>query len=119
MGAVRHGALIDAITPRTKMVWLESPTNPLLRLVDHPEVVRAAHEQGASGDRQHVATPVNQRPLESGMDIVMESGTKYLAGHSTLAGAVVSDGFDISPAHEKRSVLAAPRPFRVVPSGED
>ncbi|HOB38678.1 MAG TPA: aminotransferase class I/II-fold pyridoxal phosphate-dependent enzyme [Methanomassiliicoccaceae archaeon] len=100
-------ALIDAITPRTKMVWLESPTNPLLRLVDHPEVVRAAHEQGAIVAIDNTfATPVNQRPLESGMDIVMESGTKYLAGHSDLlAGAVVSDGFDISPVHEKRSVL--------------
>ena len=104
---VDTAGLIDAIVPGTKLVWLESPTNPLLALVDYPEVVKAAHERGAIVALDNTfASPVNQRPLEGGADIVMESGTKYLGGHSDLlAGAVISNGFDISPVFDKRTVL--------------
>lgn len=101
------GALIDAITPRTKMVWLESPTNPLLKLVDFPQIVRAAHDRGALVFIDNTfATPINQRPLESGADLVMESGTKYLGGHSDLlAGAIATRDLDLRPVMEKRTVL--------------
>jgi methionine-gamma-lyase len=100
-------ALIEAITPGTKLVWLESPTNPLIKLVDYPEVTKAAHEQGAMVILDNTfATPVNQRPLEAGVDLVMESGTKYFGGHSDLlAGAIVSNGFDLNPVWKKRIVM--------------
>lgn len=99
--------LIAAIAPGTKVVWLESPTNPLLKLVDYPAVARAAHEQGAIVVLDNTfASPVNQRPLEAGVDIVMESGTKYLGGHSDLlAGAVASNGLDLGPVWKKRVAL--------------
>jgi cystathionine gamma-lyase len=100
-------ALVQAITPRTKLVWLESPTNPLLKMVDYPEVVKAAHEEGALAAIDNTfATPINQRPLECGADLVMESGTKYLGGHSDLlAGAIVSDNVDLEPVMRKRVAL--------------
>ncbi|MBI0583703.1 MAG: aminotransferase class I/II-fold pyridoxal phosphate-dependent enzyme [Methanomassiliicoccus sp.] len=100
-------ALIEAITPGTNMVWLESPTNPLLKLVDYPEVTKAAHEQGAMVVIDNTfATPINQRPLERGVDLVMESGTKYFGGHSDLlAGAIVANGTDLEPVMRKRIVL--------------
>lgn len=103
------GALIEAIVPGTKVVWLESPTNPLLKLVDYPEVIKAAHEQGAMVFIDNTfATPINQRPLEKGADLVMESGTKYLGGHSDLlAGAVVTDGLDLEPVARKRIVMGS------------
>ena len=99
------GALIDAIVPGTKVVWLESPSNPLMRLVDYPEVAKAAHERGAITVIDNtLASPMNQRPLEMGVDIVTESCTKYLGGHSDLlAGAVVSNAFDISAVHDART----------------
>ncbi len=101
------GAFIEAIVPGTKVVWLESPTNPLLKLVDYPEIIKAAHEQGAMVFIDNTfATPINQRPLEKGADLVMESGTKYLGGHSDLlAGAVITDGLDLEPVARKRIVL--------------
>jgi cystathionine beta-lyase/cystathionine gamma-synthase len=101
------GALIEAIVPGTKLVWLESPTNPLLKLVDYPEVIKAAHERGAMVVVDNTfATPINQRPLEAGADLVMESGTKYFGGHSDLlAGAVVANDLDIAPVMRKRIVL--------------
>lgn len=100
-------ALIAAIAPGTKLVWLETPTNPLLKLVDYPAVTKAAHEQGALVVLDNTfASPVNQRPLEVGVDLVMESGTKYLGGHSDLlAGAIVADGLDLGPVWKKRIVL--------------
>lgn len=98
-------ALIDAIVPGTKMVWLESPSNPLMRLVDYPEVSKAARKCGAITVIDNtLASPMNQRPLEAGVDVVVESGTKYLGGHSDLlAGAVISDVFDISPVQDART----------------
>jgi cystathionine beta-lyase/cystathionine gamma-synthase len=100
-------ALIDAMAPQTKVVWLESPTNPLLKLVDYPQVIRAAHERGALVFMDNTfATPINQRPLESGADLVLESGTKYLGGHSDLlAGSVATRDLDLGPMMEKRTVL--------------
>jgi len=100
-------ALIAAITPQTEVVWLESPTNPLLKIVDYPEVAKAAHEQGAIVMVDNTfASPANQRPLEAGADLVMESGTKYLGGHSDLiAGAVAARSLDLEPVWKKRVVL--------------
>lgn len=74
------------------LVWLESPTNPLLGVADLPEIIRAAHDAGAVvAVDSTLNTPLVLRPLDFGADIVMHSATKYLAGHSDLLmGALVT-----------------------------
>lgn len=80
-------ALRDAITPSTKMVWIEIPTNPLLKVVDIKAAVEAAHAVGALAVVDATfATPYLLRPLEFGADIVLHSITKYLNGHSDVIG---------------------------------
>src|SRR6266516_8201774 len=72
---------------RTRLVWLESPTNPLLNVIDIRAAVDAAHAAGAMVVVDNTfATPYLQRPLELGADIVIHSTTKYLSGHSDLIG---------------------------------
>jgi cystathionine gamma-lyase len=82
-----------AITPKTRMVWVESPTNPLLKLVDLAAISRIAkaHDILMVCDNTF-ATPYCQRPLDFGADIVVHSITKYLNGHSDVVGGVVIIG---------------------------
>lgn len=82
-----------AITPDTKMIWLESPSNPMLKLVDLAKVAQIAkrHHIIAVADNTF-ATPLSQRPLEFGFDIVTHSATKYLNGHSDMVGGIVAVG---------------------------
>jgi cystathionine gamma-lyase len=85
---------LAAIKPQTRMIWIESPTNPLLRLVDIPAIAEIARGRGILTVVDNTfATPWIQRPLELGADIVMHSATKYLNGHSDMVGgiAVVAD----------------------------
>jgi len=84
-------ALAAAITPKTKMLWIESPGNPLLSITDISACAKLAKDHGLLMAVDNTfATPVLTRPLELGADIVMHSATKYLAGHSdVLAGALV------------------------------
>lgn len=84
-------ALARACDDDVALVWLESPTNPALEVIDLEAAVRVAHEAGASVVVDNTfATPLLQRPLEVGADIVVHSVTKYLAGHSdVLMGAIV------------------------------
>lgn len=84
-------ALARAITPRTRLLYIESPTNPLLTVLDLRAVAAAARERGVlTAVDNTFASPVNQRPLALGVDISLHSGTKYLAGHSDLCcGAVL------------------------------
>ncbi|WP_028050242.1 PLP-dependent aspartate aminotransferase family protein [Cellulomonas sp. URHD0024] len=102
--AERHGvdvALVDiddtdsvvAALPGTSMLWVESPTNPMLEVADLPVLVEAAHAAGALvGVDNTFATPLVQRPFEHGADIVVHSVTKYLAGHSDVVlGAALAD----------------------------
>jgi cystathionine gamma-lyase len=88
-------ALIAAIRPNTKMVWVESPTNPMLRLVDLQAIAAIArkHKLIAVADNTF-ASPYVQKPLDHGFDIVLHSMTKYLNGHSDMVGgvAVVREG---------------------------
>jgi cystathionine gamma-lyase len=82
-------AAIEAILPRTRMIWIESPSNPLLRLVDIAAVAEAARGRGILTVVDNTfATPWIQRPLELGADIVMHSTTKFLNGHSDMVGGV-------------------------------
>jgi len=87
-------AVAAAITPATRMIWVETPSNPMLKLVDIAAITALAkqHQILVVVDNTF-ATPYNQRPLELGADIVMHSATKYLNGHSDMVGgiAVVGD----------------------------
>ncbi len=83
-------ALAAAIRPNTKMIWAESPTNPLLRLVDFAAIAETARQRGILTVADNTfASPYVQRPLDHGFDIVMHSTTKYLNGHSDIVGGVV------------------------------
>jgi cystathionine gamma-synthase len=82
--------LHDALREETRIVWLETPSNPLLRIVDVAAVAAAAHESGARVVVDNTfATPALQRPLELGADAVVHSVTKYIGGHSDLIGGAV------------------------------
>jgi cystathionine gamma-lyase len=83
-------ALAPALEERTAVVYLETPTNPLLRLVDLPATIRTSHAAGAKVVVDNTfATPALQRPLELGADIVLHSTTKYLGGHSDVVGGAL------------------------------
>jgi cystathionine gamma-lyase len=86
-------ALEAAIRPNTKMIWVESPTNPMLKLVDLEAVAAVARRRGIVTVADNTfASPWVQRPLELGFDLVLHSVTKYLNGHSDIIGGVVVAG---------------------------
>jgi cystathionine gamma-lyase len=83
-------ALQNALRPNTRMVWVETPSNPLLKLVDLAAVSAVAKERKALTVADNTfASPYLQRPIEFGFDIVVHSATKYLNGHSDVVGGVV------------------------------
>jgi cystathionine gamma-synthase len=83
-------SLRAALRPQTKVVWIETPTNPMLKVVDVEAVAAAARDAGARSVVDNTfATPYLQRPLELGADAVVHSVTKYLGGHSDLVGGAV------------------------------
>jgi cystathionine gamma-lyase len=86
-------AVEAAITPRTRMVWVETPTNPLLRLADLEALAGLCRRRGliAAADNTF-ASPYVQRPLELGFDVVMHSTTKYIGGHSDVVGGALVVG---------------------------
>jgi len=82
-----------AIRPDTKLIWVETPTNPLLKLVDLEAVAALARKRGILCACDNTfATPWVQRPLELGFDVVMHSATKYLNGHSDMVGGILVVG---------------------------
>ena len=90
-------AMWEALSDRTRLVWFETPTNPLLKVVDIAATVAVVRERFGNGPRPLVvvdntfASPILQRPLDLGADIVFHSATKYLAGHSdTVLGVAVT-----------------------------
>ena len=100
---------------RTRLVWLESPTNPLLNVVDIAAAARIAHAAGAMVVVDNTfATPYLQRPLELGADVVLHSTTKYLGGHSDVIGGFVATN-DPTVAERlyflQKSLGAVPSPF--------
>jgi cystathionine gamma-lyase len=83
----------SALKPNTRMVWIETPSNPLLKLIDLEAIAKMAREHKIlSVSDNTFASPWIQRPIESGFDIVVHSATKYLNGHSDLVGGVVVVG---------------------------
>jgi cystathionine beta-lyase/cystathionine gamma-synthase len=107
-------AAVAAIQPKTRMIWIETPSNPLLRLVDIAAVAEAARGRGILTVVDNTfATPWIQRPLELGADIVMHSATKFLNGHSDMVGgvAVVRDaelGERIAFLHNAIGAISGP-----------
>jgi methionine-gamma-lyase len=88
--------LPDAMCDETALVLVETPSNPFLRVVDLPLVARIAHERGALVVVDNtLATPINQRPLEFGADLVWHSATKYLGGHSDVSAGVLAGRADL------------------------
>jgi len=93
-----------AVLDGADLLWLESPTNPLLEVADLPTLLAAARERGVLGVVDNTfATPLLQRPLELGADVVVHSVTKYLSGHSdVLLGAVVTPATQAGRANHER-----------------
>ncbi len=86
-------ALLAAIRPETKMVWIETPTNPMLKLADLAAIAAICRERGIISVCDNTfASPIVQRPLEFGIDIVVHSTTKYMNGHSDIIGGVAVAG---------------------------
>jgi cystathionine gamma-lyase len=88
-------AIEAAIRPETRLIWIETPSNPMLKLIDLEAVAAIARRRGliAAADNTF-ATPIIQRPLELGFHLVMHSATKYLNGHSDMVGGAVVVGDD-------------------------
>ena len=104
------------IKPNTRMVWIETPSNPLLKIIDLEAIARVAREKNIiSVSDNTFASPWIQRPIESGFDLVIHSATKYLNGHSDIVGgvAVVGDNKEMADqmAFLQNSVGAVAGPF--------
>ena len=105
-----------AIRPNTRMVWVETPTNPMLKIVDLRAVSAIARKHGLRMVVDNTfASPILQRPLEHGADLVMHSATKYLNGHSDMVGGMVVVGDDAELAEQmaflQNSIGAVQGPF--------
>ncbi|HEV8027420.1 MAG TPA: cystathionine gamma-synthase [Stellaceae bacterium] len=88
-----RAALAAAIRPETRMIWVETPSNPMLKLIDLSMVAEIGRERGILTVADNTfASPYVQRPLELGFDLVMHSATKYLNGHSDMVGGIVVVG---------------------------
>ena len=105
----------QAIRPETRMLWVETPTNPLLKVTDLHAMSAIAKENGIYfGVDSTFATPVFLRPLEFGADIVMHSTTKYISGHNQIIGGIlVTDREDINDQFKfiQKTIGAVPSPF--------
>ena len=104
-----------SMTSRTRMLWLESPTNPLLRVVDIDAVSEIAHSHGAMVCVDNTfATPYLQQPLHLGADVVVHSATKYIGGHSDVVGGALMtnhDDLEKQLRFHQNAVGAVPSPF--------
>lgn len=110
-----HDAVGDALRPETELVWVETPTNPLLQVNDIAALADLAHDNDALCAVDNTfATPYLQRPLEHGADVVSHALTKYLGGHSdVVGGALVTDDPELDErfGFYQNSVGATPDPF--------
>src|SRR5712672_3174728 len=109
-------ALEPAIRPNTRMLWVETPTNPLLKLVDLSAVAAIAHKRGLLCVCDNTfASPWIQRPLEHGFDVVVHSTTKYINGHSDVIGgaAVIGKNQELKEklGYLQNAVGGVPSPF--------
>ena len=94
-------ALEAAVTPKTKLIWCETPTNPMLKIVDIARLAEFARKRGIwLAVDNTFSSPVLQRPLELGAHLVMHSATKYLNGHSDMVGGMIVVGDDAGLAEQ-------------------
>ena len=122
----RYGIVVDVVdmtdldavaaaVPGARMVWVETPTNPLLKVVDISAVARLAASAGAlTVVDSTFATPFLQRPLDLGADLVLHSATKYLGGHSDVIGGLVATRNDVRAERlrfHQNAAGAVPSPF--------
>ena len=109
------GALAGALRPETRQVWVETPTNPMLAVVDIAAVAETAHAAGAVVIVDNTfATPYLQNPLGLGADVAVHSSTKYLGGHSDVVGGVIAvndDELAEQLAFVQNAAGAVPSPF--------
>ncbi len=100
-------ALASAMRPNTRMIFAETPTNPYLRVLDLPSMVDVARQRDVvTVVDSTFATPINLRPLECGIDLVIHSATKYLGGHNDLlAGAIIGSRQLVMPIKKARDVM--------------
>jgi cystathionine gamma-lyase len=109
-------AIESAITPKTRLIWVETPTNPLLRLADLEAIAALARRRGlVTAADNTFASPYIQRPLELGFDAVMHSTTKYIGGHSDVVGGALVVGENAALAEQltflQNAVGAVASPF--------
>jgi cystathionine gamma-synthase len=113
--ALAEPDLVAAWQPTTRLIWVETPSNPLLRIADIAALAEFAHARGALLVVDNTfATPYLQRPLERGADVVIHSTTKYLGGHSDVVGGFVAtsdDGLAERIAFLQNATGAIPGPF--------
>ena len=104
-----YGAMEAAIRPNTHLIFSESPTNPYTRVMDVPTLVGIARRYGLrTAIDSTLATPINQRPLEFGVDLVIHSATKYLGGHNDLlAGVAIGSQEIITELRETQKLIGA------------
>src|SRR5688572_32530707 len=107
--ACDYAAMEAAITPRTKLLVSESPTNPHLSIVDLERFVALGRKHGVETlIDATLGTPYNVRPLAAGVDYVLHSATKYLAGHNDLlAGAIIGSAEKLEPVRKLRGIMGA------------
>ncbi len=110
------GAVKAALRPATRLVWVETPSNPLLKITDIAAVAELAHAAGARCACDNTwATPIAQRPLDLGADLVVHATTKYLGGHSDVTGGAVvaraDDEFFARVGSVQTTGGAVPSPF--------
>ena len=108
-------AVRDAITDNTKLIWVETPTNPLLTIADIAPIAELAHERSAKVLVDNTfASPALQRPLTLGADIALHSTTKYIGGHSDVVGGALvtnDEELDAAFAFLQNGAGAVPGPF--------
>lgn len=108
-------AVRAAVTPRTRLLWLETPSNPLLKITDLAAVAEVARKANAMTVCDSTfASPVLQQPLDCGIDAVMHSTTKYLGGHSDVTGGALiarHESYLMERVRTSRNLGAAPSPF--------
>lgn len=111
-----HQAIKQALQPETKLIWVETPSNPLLKIVDVHHVAELAHDAGMLCVVDNTwATPIWQNPLALGADVVMHSTTKYLGGHSDVLGGALIVRDDNALVDQMRTIQnlsgGVPSPF--------
>jgi cystathionine gamma-synthase len=108
-------AVKKALRPNTKLAWVETPTNPLLKIVDLAAVADIVHDTGAICLCDNTWAPVLQRPFELGADLIVHSTTKYFGGHCDVAGGIVIGKSENDSFHRIRTIQycggAVPSPF--------